>query len=153
MSQRAGGNWKAASLRAAAALLSAVLLLAPAGCARADKKADRPEKPAASAAGTDASDQAKRQEAEPADASAQQAGQAPPKRKMPGLSPPSEIASGMALVEARCKRCHSADKAYGQKAAGHDRAWWERTLQRMTRRGARLSESERQAVIDYLTTH
>ncbi|MBI5500024.1 MAG: cytochrome c [Deltaproteobacteria bacterium] len=64
--------------------------------------------------------------------------------------PPPSVPSidAASLLNARCSVCHGAERATG--AASRDREWWTRTIKRMVRNGARLSESEQQALIDYM---
>jgi len=52
------------------------------------------------------------------------------------------------LINDRCTYCHDVDVIY---KAGHSRASWENTISRMVARGARLDETEREAVIKYLS--
>jgi hypothetical protein len=53
-----------------------------------------------------------------------------------------------ALIRERCTFCHDADRVY---KAGLSRAGWEDTIDRMVARGAWLDETEREAVIKYLS--
>ena len=68
------------------------------------------------------------------------------------VSPSSDsgaaVPSGKTLVEGRCTVCHGADRI---DRVSHDRAGWERIVDRMIDKGARLDEPERKAVIDYLS--
>ncbi len=58
---------------------------------------------------------------------------------------PSSGAAG--IVAARCTRCHSLDRI---KAARHDAGAWKVTVDRMRGKGAQLTESEEQQVVDFL---
>lgn len=66
-------------------------------------------------------------------------------------APPSEEQplDGKTLVEERCGVCHTLERV---QAAKQDRAGWEATVDEMIVKGARLSETERSAVIDYLSS-
>jgi thiosulfate/3-mercaptopyruvate sulfurtransferase len=64
-----------------------------------------------------------------------------------GLSRPSP--DGETLVSERCTACHGLDRVH---KARKDKAGWEETVDRMIRKGAKLNDSERQAVIDYLSS-
>lgn len=65
-------------------------------------------------------------------------------------SPGGEVSTpdGEKLVNERCTACHSLDRVYN---ANKDKAGWEKAADRMIRKGAKLNEAERQAVIDYLS--
>ena len=52
------------------------------------------------------------------------------------------------LVQDRCTGCHTLAPIEAARKTGQE---WERTVYRMIRRGARLSDREAQAVIDYLS--
>jgi hypothetical protein len=60
----------------------------------------------------------------------------------------TESAPGEALVEKQCATCHTLKRV---EAANLDRAGWERTVDLMIDKGARLNEAERKIVIDYLS--
>jgi len=72
------------------------------------------------------------------------------------VPPPPEAApdapAGLALIDERCTDCHTTDSIHKNKTAGKDRTWWERTIKRMTARGAKLDDAERETMIDYLTS-
>ncbi|KPL04914.1 MAG: hypothetical protein AMJ73_03235 [candidate division Zixibacteria bacterium SM1_73] len=57
---------------------------------------------------------------------------------------------GEKLVNERCNSCHGLDRVH---KARKDKAGWEETVNRMIRKGARLNEAERQAVVNYLSGH
>ncbi|HGJ65790.1 TPA: cytochrome c [bacterium] len=63
------------------------------------------------------------------------------------LSP--ELLEGKKLVEERCTVCHSTDKIYSEV---EDRAGWEKYVDDMIKRGAKLNAEERGKVLDYLTS-
>jgi len=70
----------------------------------------------------------------------------------PGTAPPvssdeAKTPDGKALVQALCTTCHTSERI---DATGHDRAGWERTVDRMIKTGARLPDSQRKVVVDYL---
>lgn len=61
----------------------------------------------------------------------------------------SEHLDGGNLVQERCTQCHDLMRV--ERRIGQDRAWWERTVDRMVgRRSGLLSDEERTAVLDYL---
>lgn len=53
-------------------------------------------------------------------------------------------------VEAACYACHSADLLVQQRLTAKQ---WTATVEKMTRWGAVVPDSEKQAIIDYLTKH
>ena len=55
---------------------------------------------------------------------------------------------GEQLVQARCASCHGLDQVYD---AVKDEQGWEESVDRMIEKGAKLSEAERQVVIEYLS--
>ncbi|MBI5489224.1 MAG: cytochrome c [Deltaproteobacteria bacterium] len=55
-----------------------------------------------------------------------------------------------ALVQSRCTRCHTAARI--ERARGRDRDWWDRTVGSMVRKGARINDEERAALVEYLST-
>jgi cytochrome c5 len=57
---------------------------------------------------------------------------------------------GKALVQERCTLCHSTDRIY--KHAKVDRAHWAETVDAMIKKDAKLSDTERKAVIDHLAS-
>ncbi len=67
-----------------------------------------------------------------------------------GKASPGEdtVLNGEKLVKKRCTACHSLDRLYH---ANKDKAGWEKTVDRMIRKGVRLNDAERQAVVDYLS--
>ena len=56
---------------------------------------------------------------------------------------------GEQLVQERCASCHGLDQVYD---AVKDEQGWEESVDRMIEKGAPLSEAERQAVIDSLSS-
>lgn len=62
-------------------------------------------------------------------------------------TPSSEVLDGKKLIDERCAVCHTLEKV---QSAQKDRAGWEITVERMIQSGARLTEEEKNAVIDYL---
>lgn len=55
---------------------------------------------------------------------------------------------GATLLETRCSVCHSADKP---KQAKKTREEWEETTARMIAKGAKLTDAEKRAVVEYLS--
>jgi len=60
----------------------------------------------------------------------------------------SGASAGAPLVASKCTRCHSIDRI--QKAR-KTREAWTKTVSRMQSNGLQVSESERAAIVDYLT--
>ena len=60
----------------------------------------------------------------------------------------TEAVPGEALVQKQCAICHTIERI---NAANLDRAGWERNVDLMIDKGARLNEAERKIVIDYLS--
>jgi len=60
---------------------------------------------------------------------------------------PAGAVDAPALLKQRCAICHSLDRV---NKARFDRAQWERTIALMERRGARLNDAERAALIAQL---
>lgn len=54
---------------------------------------------------------------------------------------------GAGLVQQRCTVCHSLDRV---NAASKDKAGWETTVSRMIRNGAKVTEQEKAAIVQYL---
>jgi thiosulfate/3-mercaptopyruvate sulfurtransferase len=52
------------------------------------------------------------------------------------------------LVRERCIGCHKLKRVYKPRK---DKAGWEKSVARMIRKGTKLNEAERQAVVDYLS--
>jgi len=61
-------------------------------------------------------------------------------------APPSE-AGGEELLQARCTRCHTLDRV---QAAAKTLAEWETTVERMRGKGAELSDTEAQTLVEFL---
>ena len=57
-------------------------------------------------------------------------------------------APGKVLLETRCTVCHTLERVQKKKAA---RAGWEKTVDHMIKKGAKLDDAEREAVMEYLT--
>ncbi|MEE8640656.1 MAG: hypothetical protein V3T41_09630 [bacterium] len=57
-------------------------------------------------------------------------------------------APGKALLETRCTVCHTLERVHKKKAA---RAGWEKTVDHMIKKGAKLDDAEREAVMEHLT--
>ncbi len=57
-------------------------------------------------------------------------------------------APGEVLLETRCTVCHTLERVQKKKAA---RAGWEKTVDHMIKKGAKLDDAEREAVMEYLT--
>ena len=55
---------------------------------------------------------------------------------------------GKAVLQARCTRCHGLDKI--EKHAKVDREHWAKTVGAMIKKGAKLTNDERSALLDYL---
>ncbi len=65
---------------------------------------------------------------------------------------PLQAGDGSMIVEARCTICHGAGRI---EQAGYDREGWKPTVDRMMGKsnfGPKLSEVEREALLDYLST-
>jgi cytochrome c5 len=56
-------------------------------------------------------------------------------------------ATGKTLLEARCSVCHDLERVYKKK---DDAEGWDKTVDRMRKKGARLDDAERAAVVSYL---
>lgn len=56
--------------------------------------------------------------------------------------------AGKKLLEERCTICHNLNRVYKHKKM--DKAGWEKEVSRMIRKGAKLNDAERKAVVDYL---
>lgn len=61
--------------------------------------------------------------------------------------PAAAEAPGKALLEARCAVCHDLERVQKKKA---DRAGWEKIVDEMIGKGAKLEDAEREAVVGYL---
>ncbi len=59
-------------------------------------------------------------------------------------------ADGATLLRERCTRCHGLERVEGTRKTPEE---WEQTVDRMIRRGAKLSEAERAVLIEYLAAH
>jgi hypothetical protein len=56
-------------------------------------------------------------------------------------------ATGAALVQAKCQRCHSLTTVANMRQGRSD---WERTLKVMEIRGLKVSDDERAKILDYM---
>ncbi len=54
---------------------------------------------------------------------------------------------GSKLVDERCSVCHNTDRI---KQAHKDQTQWDQTVSRMIEHGAKLTDAEKQALIEYL---
>jgi len=52
-----------------------------------------------------------------------------------------------ALFESKCSACHPSDRPKSKKK---DKAEWEQTVQRMKKNGAKLTDDEVKAIVEYL---
>lgn len=57
------------------------------------------------------------------------------------------VAKPETLLDTRCAECHDLSRVNG---VSFDRAGWEKIIDRMIQRGARLNADERQVLVDYL---
>jgi len=62
----------------------------------------------------------------------------------------TEASPAEVLVQKQCATCHTIKRI---EAANLDRVGWERTVDQMIDKGARLNEAERKIVVDYLSGH
>jgi cytochrome c5 len=62
-----------------------------------------------------------------------------------GQQPPPN--GGAELLEQRCSACHPASRAMNQKKTAEE---WETTVKRMMDKGAKLTEEEKQTLVNYL---
>lgn len=60
------------------------------------------------------------------------------------VDPASE---GQKLLNERCTSCHDLNKVYNKKT---DRSGWEKIINDMVKKGAKLDSSEKTILIDYL---
>ena len=70
-----------------------------------------------------------------------------PSPAVPGSA--TEAVPGEALVQKQCAICHTIERI---DTANLDRAGWERNVDLMIDKGARLNEAERKIVVDYLSS-
>jgi cytochrome c5 len=61
--------------------------------------------------------------------------------------PPAAEAPGQVLLETRCAVCHDLERVQKEKA---DRAGWEKIVDEMIGKGAKLDDAEKDPVLDYL---
>jgi len=64
-------------------------------------------------------------------------------------STPSQGSSGQALFEENCSVCHELTRA---TQAQKDRAGWVATVDRMREHGAKVSDEQAAAIVDYLVS-
>jgi len=64
-------------------------------------------------------------------------------------SPASAQSEAKALVDRECAKCHNTKRIY---SANKDAAAWEKTVDRMIKKGAAIRPEEKDAVIKYLGT-
>ncbi len=65
----------------------------------------------------------------------------------PDTTPQTEL-DGKALIQERCTKCHDTGRIFGHS---HSRAEWEKDVDRMITKGAKLNAEEREAVIEFLS--
>jgi len=68
----------------------------------------------------------------------------------PPAGPTAAVASPELLLQQRCVDCHSLDRI---TSASKTAAEWERSVQRMMAKGARLSAGESAALVEYLAAN
>jgi Quinohemoprotein amine dehydrogenase A, alpha subunit, haem binding len=56
-------------------------------------------------------------------------------------------ASGEALVNEKCTRCHSLDRIQGARKSPED---WQATVSRMQGNGLKVTDAEKATIVDYL---
>ncbi len=66
----------------------------------------------------------------------------------PTPSPDTALQEAQSLLQTRCTQCHSVQKVLQAKKT---RAEWEKTLSAMVSAGAKISDTEKRALLDYLT--
>ena len=57
---------------------------------------------------------------------------------------------GREIVYKRCQSCHQLDRIKGEK---HSRNEWEQIIGRMIGNGLKISQEDKNIVLDYLATH
>jgi len=68
----------------------------------------------------------------------------------PAVSPTgAAVSDAAALVQKRCTICHTIERIDTAKL---DRSGWEQTVDAMIDKGATLNDTERDAVVDYLSS-
>ncbi|HDP23901.1 MAG TPA: cytochrome c [Deltaproteobacteria bacterium] len=68
---------------------------------------------------------------------------------LPVTSVQAQESDPEALVLKSCGTCHGLNRVC--KALGKDATWWESTVNRMVKRGAKLKQEDVQAVAEYLS--
>jgi cytochrome c5 len=79
--------------------------------------------------------------------SSSQPTQAPPASQPTAVMTAALALDGATLLETRCSICHSADRA---KQARKTQEQWDQTVTRMIGKGAKLTEAEKAALVEYL---
>ncbi len=59
------------------------------------------------------------------------------------------MSDGQKLLKERCTSCHGLDKINNKKT---DRAGWEKIIDDMVKKGAKLNSAEKTILIDYLSS-
>jgi hypothetical protein len=68
---------------------------------------------------------------------------------LPATAPLFAQQAAKSLVDIECSQCHSTKRIYSaNKKAGE----WEKTVDRMIKKGAKIKSEEKDAVIKYLNT-
>lgn len=65
----------------------------------------------------------------------------------PALAP---VADGATLLRERCATCHALDRVESARKTADE---WKQTVDRMVRRGAKLTDAERAVLVEYLAIH
>ena len=65
----------------------------------------------------------------------------------PDAGPSPALSKGKALVSERCTACHNLGRVEKARKTAEE---WKSTVERMKSKGAKLDESETEAVIEYL---
>lgn len=122
----------------------ALLMLAAAGCGGKNNQGDSMGQAGPSLPSTGSASPLN----QPVDQSDSQAG---PVAEISGevgpVSPQVSLADGPTLLQDHCAKCHSV---HALERSERSRSDWEKILSRMERRGVRLSEEERDALLFYL---
>lgn len=63
---------------------------------------------------------------------------------------PAPVADGATLLRERCTVCHGLDRVERAHKTWEE---WEQTVDRMVRRGTKLTEAERAVLVEYLAEH
>ena len=73
--------------------------------------------------------------------------QAPPASQPTAAVTVAPALDGATVLETRCSTCHSADRA---KQAKKTQEQWDQTVTRMIANGAKLTDAEKAALVEYL---